>query len=286
MQSTATALQSTPEGYDGRVDYITAYWSPDDANRFPETSILEAINGKITEGYTERSARHAGITWLQAAGIGLGIRADERFYRAQGDCAASYWALHSKGCTQVSRLDVALTVALSEPEHGAAQRLYREFCALPRAAGQPRTAKLVQDSKRGETCSVGSRTSDVYLRVYDWGVAHASAPSGCRWRFEAELKGERATSALALLRDDASPELAAAALARTLFTDRRIEVPVMTQTKRISIRVREETDIEAKLRWLEQSIGPSVRKMIDAGYIEAVLDALGITEHVSINSPK
>lgn len=134
----------------------------------------------------------------------------------------------------------------------------------------------------GATFALGARTSDVYLRLYDWGVAHESSEPGCCWRYEAELKGAVATRYGSLLHSGSTSDAAIAGLVYALFTDRRCTMPEIADAIRLTKRPRKKTDLEGKLNWLSTQIRPSVRRLIEKGYIEAVIEALGLDEYVHL----
>lgn len=289
---TALSMTDTVQAFDGRastfdatIDYITAFWNQDALERFPEAQIMEQINGEIAEGHREQRRSRNGIDWFGSGGAFVGTRDDQRFYRAHGHCAHAGTPTAAQTCSSLSRIDGALTVGFEHPQTGRARTAFDGFRQLAPAAGQPRSARLIENSTSGETCYVGSRQSDTYLRLYDWGVAHDAAPAGCRWRFEVEWKGARANSVGSLLLSHELRELAIAALVRTTFTDRRIEVPWETGILRSAMETRQPTTVERQMAWLASQVRPTVGSLTDSGYLSGVLDALGLTGRVTINPP-
>lgn len=282
MQSTAQALTANPDSWDADIDYLTAYWSLDEREAFPEAKLIGYINGQINAGHREQRRSSHGIEWWGAGGAALGVRDGERYYRASGQCAAEVFRTCAGSARHFSRLDGRLDCCYAQAQERRGRAAYEGFQRLPRAAGQPRSAKLVQDTDRGETLYIGSRQSDVFLRFYDAGIAHETHRAGCRWRYEVELKGSRATDAAALLYKATSQELATAALVRTAFTDRRVTCPVLLEDLRCKVRSRETTDLDRRLDWLAGQVAPSVARLVADGYIEAALEALGLGQLVEV----
>lgn len=284
MQSTAEVPQRRAERFDATVDYITAYWQPEDAHGFPERSILEAINGEVKAGNTEQRRSQRGIEWFGAGATWLGTRGDERYHRAHGPSAHRTWEESALSCTSLSRLDLALTCHQGADELQTAAEAYRESCSAPATRGRPSKKLLIQNNEGGQTFALGSRRSDVYLRLYDWGVAHQTAAAGCCWRYEAELKGSVATRHAAFLLSSTQRELAIAAIVRTLFTDRSVTVPIVSEALRIDMRPQPPSTVDRKLAWLSKQVRPALRKLYDAGYLESALEALGVFDMVERDS--
>jgi len=286
MQSTAHAPSGLASGWSAQLDYLTAYWHPEDAEAFPENEILGYIHEQIEAGNDEQRRSSNGIEWFGAGGAAAGWRGGDRFIRYSGEAAARYGLAHSASSTSYSRADCALTQSLRSPRRGEAARIFRHLGRLPRAAGQPRKRTFTESEEGGQTVTLGSRTSDVYLRVYDYGIAHDCAPVGCRWRYEAELKGDRADWAVALLRSGEVRELAMAALVRTIFTDRRIDLEDMTGGAAIKLDPLTKTSRMKRLEWLQKQVRPAVERLIRDGQLEAAITALGLDPYVTINPKK
>lgn len=282
MTSTADSIWNTPESWYAGVDYLTAYWNPVDSDRFPEHKLIEKLHGQIAEGNPERIVNRRGVIWHESGSVGLGRRGDERWYRASGHGAESALEICAPSLSAVRRLDCQITGTWGDHQGECGSRAYEAFTALGNAFGKTRTATLITDNSGGNSCSFGSRTSECYLRIYDHGVKHGTSEPGCCWRFEAELKGRTADRYASLLMSETQRELAAAAITRTLFTDRRIEVPIMARELRTDVRPQEPMTMEKKLRWIEQSVAPSIATLREQGYLQAALEALGLSDHVII----
>lgn len=123
----------------------------------------------------------------------------------------------------------------------------------------------------------------MYLRLYDWGVAHKTSPAGCHWRYEAELKGSRATQAAALLRSADVVDLAIRGLVYSLYTDRRIPVEWSPEAPAIKLPPSTRSTRMKRLAWLSKLVRPSVQRLVADGQLVAVIKALGLSEHVRCN---
>ncbi len=263
---------------DAGVDYITASWSSNDLEAFPESTIRGLIDGNIANGFIEHSRFRNGIEWSGCGGIDLGRRDRERFYRASGDCAHSTFLACARSASNVSRIDLQCTVGFRDPTLECAERAFSQFSALPGACGQPRTAVLVQDNSLGQTCSIGSRRSNVYLRIYDHGIAHKSADAGMSWRLEAELKGSMAKRYAALLFTCSSARAQLPDIVHGLFSDRRVDPPWVLGNRWSVVIDPAISDVESKMKWLSGQVAPTIEYLVGEGYITGVLDALRLPQ--------
>ena len=118
----------------------------------------------------------------------------------------------------------------------------------------------------------------MYLRIYDHGVAHKSSPAGCRWRLEAELKGRAATRYSALLFKDDSGAPPIGDMVHQLFRDRRVRPPWRSGVGFSFARDVDVSDVDRKMKWLAGQVEPSVAWLVAEGYIDGVLDALGLAQ--------
>lgn len=273
------------EATEATVDYFTAYW-PEGASDGHADTLAREYHGKAERaGFKERARSQRGVLWFERGGVALGVRGEERWIRAHGPDADAAFGRSEATCAHYSRIDLAVTARTERPEAAYATRVYEHFAGLPRAAGQPRSGQLIADTKGGNTCYIGSRTSDCYIRVYDWGAAHDTADPGTAWRFEVETKGRVAAAVRPLLRNEDTRAAAIAGYVRAAMLDRRLAAPWEAELARAVRAPRQKSGIEEKLAWFESQVAPSVGTLIDAGYIQAVVESLGLAPWVQINQP-
>jgi len=181
--------------------------------------------------------------------------------------------------TKITRLDLCVTV--SGPEVGT----WWGASALAQAHHPndhiKRSLSSVGDPEGAYTVYVGSPSSDYRLTVYrkdlespyeDW-----SSPS---WRYEMRVRKPHSdvmAHKLARLPAGESNAAILSYLADKLF-ERGIHVPwqdVPGPAIAVAQR-RRSTSIDRSLAWIEQSVAPSARRLLDAGYTKELLHALGI----------
>lgn len=134
--------------------------------------------------------------------------------------------------------------------------------------------KLLETFGRGDTLTVGSRTSEKYGRLYDKEMESLD-PSyeGC-WRYEVEYKGDHARAAFERLRVAPSIPRAAAELAAQQWRAWCVPFPDVAIVSAEPLYIpREKPDVEKKGEWLMEQVLPTLAWLVDNGY-EHVVDKL------------
>ncbi len=194
-----------------------------------------------------------------------------------------------------TRFDVQTTVVLAEDDPGYARRMAERADAYRRSGereGYPFKVHVRDGFGDGDTLEIGTRGSEVYLRLYDkhregFKKTHSKqlqpgqfAPGS--WRYEAELKGGAATELYCRLFEapDGSEGHSQAVLTevRGLFTDRGLDLPVGEGVARPIRELRYRSDIDRTRAWLRSAVRPTIKQLIADGYLAEVLADLGVGE--------
>ena len=226
--------------------------------------IYRGPNGKGHFAYGEASTEIMG-TIVQASGY-FAQRYVEEFL-----CCDARWA----------RVDLCVDCQLEVPAPNLAMDYYTW---AKENGGGKRTYSIIQNTMQGSTLYVGSRSSYDFGRVYDKGmeISRENEP-GKVWRYEIELKQERAKAAVnSLMSYHSRNQNTSHAIAVTVYDwfDRRNVPPVFKRkdSEGLNLSVKLETPHETqKLLWLRKQVSPTVRELLSDNKRE-VLDALGITE--------
>lgn len=285
MRCTAKPFSTSAEAWTASIDYYTGYWPAVDLERVPEAEIFSIINEEADNGQRERASRNQGIDWFGAGGCYYGSRGDERWVRLSGDRAARSWRVAQGADAAVRRVDCAVTCRFAAPQPEGARAAFAQWERLPAGFGQPTRARLVATKATGDTFYLGSRQSEAYLRLYDYGAAHGTDRLGAAWRFEVEAKGRLATRWAALLSSSSVEQIAAAGLVYAAFCDRRVEVPFEASALRGEIDTEVESPLAAKLEWLSTQVRPTVGRLIELGYLEEVIERLGLRDVIPPTQP-
>src|SRR4030042_2129447 len=137
-----------------------------------------------------------GYSGYRIAGMAWGMRHDGCIMMLSGQDAAINWLPALSLAQNVTRLDLAVTVALADPITDVAKRAYAWVLTHPHnCPSKKRKYSYVENSAGGQTVYIGSRVSDQFGRLYDKGCESAKdacAPPGLLWRYEVEFKAYRA----------------------------------------------------------------------------------------------
>lgn len=246
-------------------------------------------NGYESESAVYRTYEHAGRTVADWLGE---VASDEKPWGANGYTGRSIgpvaWGHGREGvCIQVSgpgserlraynppwdnvsRLDIQVTFWFAEDSEGIARDVARKSASAASAARhRPWGVQHINGYGKGDTCYIGSRRSAVFLRAYDkWREQGETEDWRYAWRFEVELKESQGVAYWEGPRGSVpSPDYWASA-AVPFWRNRGITLPrCVSDTMAEAIRVpRPKTTTESRLRWLAESVGPSIVKLQRAG---------------------
>lgn len=178
--------------------------------------------------------------------------------------------------TNVSRLDLQVTVWTHGEQCNLAVENYRKLVASRRQAHRPGQISLTTVYPEGDTLNVNKRTSDAFGRLYDKASEAQAAPQHTLWRYEVEFK-----------RRAAMAESAAYAASGSLPSYARNRVHSWWEAKGVIPSFRpddwsldekallEETRRDV-LTWFEKSVSVTVARAVKRWGLEATIQALGL----------
>jgi hypothetical protein len=233
-----------------------------------------AAGGDVVPATLRDYAGHRGD------GFFYGARSEDSIIILSGPRAAAHWREYVAVASNVSRLDLQVTLWTHGEQPHIAREAYHRLRRLPAGRGRPRSLTLIQSHPRGETLNIGRRTSDAYGRCYDWAAAHTKEEARTIWRYEVEYKRHYAARKAAAL--------SAASCARTFtslevkqwFEVRGLPVPFDAGDARHSDEASLKEANRDVLRWMEESLSKTIAKQINRHGLTRVLSALGLSDKV------
>ena len=181
----------------------------------------------------------------------------------------------------LARWDVQLTLWF-EREVPSIARSVAESSVNARASVSHRPWKvaLIEGYGGGDTTYIGSRSSDSFLRVYDkWREAREAEEWRYSWRFEVELKDERANENWPVAGAPSPGPYWYAGLVSSAFWGRGVKLPSLEQVPSVPLAhsPAKATTTESRLAWLHNQVRPTVDKLLAQGVsLSRVLEALGL----------
>ena len=264
------------------IDYLTCSYEPSAVDGALDELIDATIVSERSKGNFVKPWSGYGYSGLKVGQFHCGERPDGRCVMLSGELAHESWARFAATASNVSRLDIEVTGRCGRQPAAEIARLLRAARGFSPPTGRPRKVGLRREWPQGMTLYLGSRQSAVYMRIYDKGAESGDDYyAGCV-RIEAELKkGASAFMAAYLLRSPdreqavcvrLSQLLAGSGGGSQLLNDTRYQL-ILTDLQRSPRCL---SDIATSLSWLTTQVSPTVKRLIDAGEKEKVLEALGL----------
>lgn len=195
-----------------------------------------------------------------------------------GLTAGEYWYSIAPKSTNVTRIDLAVTVEAVEPKPEYIQQVY---LAIPEEYNRSRQYSLLQNKTGGLTLYVGNRSSYNYGRLYDKGVETGDYKPGNQFRYEVELKKPKSyDTAMEIAHRVRTGEVLEPMIVNYVyhwFYVRGLQPAFEADQNYVSpdIQARISTK-DSKLTWLRTSVRPTVTRLIEAGFGREVLEALDL----------
>lgn len=210
--------------------------------------------------------------------IAMGERHDGCYCRLSGRCAHDNWRRCAVWADNVSRIDLQCTVRLPDTTNPAALAYAAvQHPDIRRRGRAVTTATHIENTKRGETTYIGSRSSDRMGRLYNKGVESKEEVYRDCWRWEIEYKNRAAPHVsgwLSLQPDDAT---AVAATVHRAYADWGAPPDWRAGALDVSSPpARQQTDDERRLAWLYAQVRPVVAGLTERGRLVEVVRALGL----------
>lgn len=269
---------NNPTGAKASVDYLTATASNDKASGNLLHRLYDVLGPDRLHEYIWKPWRFKGFAGRSTEGVRYGVRGEESIVILSGSRASAHWADIAGLATNVTRIDLALTVELEAPM----PHLAREFYAEAMESGNANYG-YVTTTRGGSTLYVGSRTSQFYGRLYDKS-AEQGQESGKVWRWEIEVKKPKSRTAVVALMDQDKPAEWIHNYVHAWFTMRGIECPqpglYLDTALEIGAIVK---TTDKTIAWLRSQVKPAVHKLITAGFKDQVQEALGL--NISTTQP-
>lgn len=228
------------------------------------------------EGFHVKPSRPMGYDGWQVGPWFGGARQDGFMLRVSGQDAHDVAAGLLGREVNITRLDLQATFKAIPSQPGWAAWCGAETERRRLAAVQCNWAAVrhLNAFGKGDTLSVGSRTSDKYGRLYDKEMESLDPSyAGC-WRYELEYKGDYASAALAEVFRVDDPPAKALELVSAQWRSWCVPFPAIVSRETSALVVdRQKTDVERRLEWLRRQVAPTLRELSALGY-RAELDKI------------
>jgi DNA relaxase NicK len=267
---------------DMSVDYVTiTAKTPHTCNHLLNLGYEVSYYEQSVNREVEKGAALHGYRGKSIGKLFYGEREDGIMVRASGSLAnvlmvgVGTWG---KLCS-FPRVDIQATGKLEWDNRWYAQQAAQKArnASAGKAKGRQSIVALYDGDVRGSTCSIGSRNSARYLRLYDKTRESSTPVDSNLWRWEVEYKKPLANQIAARLIDSQGNPQYIAAQVYGEFSMKGVTPPweanQAIEAARIGVPL---STVERNLRWLRTNVRPTIERLLAMGYTEEVMCALGL----------
>jgi replication initiation factor len=228
-----------------------------------------------------KSASRLGYDGISCGGAFIGERHDGSVAIYTGGMASLVFDDTYHEEVHCSRIDVQLTIELSEDDPSFGKHRYLEAIRANDMLPSSRRRKLSEYSTHGggATYYIGARSSGTFGRIYDkMRESLLDAYRNC-WRYETEAHNKEATRLYHYLRvvDVPLPQVLRGYLARW-YIKRGILCPFWLDGAPPALwaKIHDKSDSDRRLRWLREQVRPALRTLRQVANDATIAEALGI----------
>jgi DNA relaxase NicK len=243
---------------------------------------LRCLDAISKEGYELQYRDMLGYAGVSVGNCFVGTRHDTHMIQMSGRHADAYFEQIYRYDAHISRLDIQVTAKFHKMPKGIAKEAYRdavsENATIP--IGRRRKIWVVVGSDGGDTCYVGSTSSDERGCLYNKEVQSEDTNYTKSWRYEVRLRNGKATSVARSLqaRTTNRPSFCGDYVA-VWYEKRGIKAPWTFDASNVIIPPVKTlpTDIERKFNWLRHQVSPTVKYLLTVSDKETILALLGLS---------
>lgn len=242
------------------MDWLTLTFKEGGKWEAARVAAQHALQREVADGEDEKPLRFQGYDGCQAGRVGYGTRDDGAIIRLSGSLADEGLRDLLPLASNVSRIDLALTLSLPPTWPNPMKEGFRVGPTIKPARGAAPDYQLIEHSRQGTTLYVGARTSPRFGRVYDkWKQSQLDFYRGCT-RYELEAKGRLAARVAAAVAGAADRRSTIRVYVRDYFQPRGVDVPYDETDADLHLSLyRPRTSDFSRLHWL----GTQVKGVID-----------------------
>ena len=195
--------------------------------------------------------------------------------QASGALAWSLWRTLGARANHCTRMDLQVTWPIDGEAGTYVRDQYEVAQMAPHREGRPHALQLTDTPEGAKMLTIGSRSSELYGRIYDKG-RESKLPEYQNWvRWEVEVKGDQANDLDKWLRRDKMEIPHTRAIVCDYFTKRGV-APFWETYEAMFVEPpvkRARTD-DTKIAWLASQVGPTIKTLREHGKLPQAIRAL------------
>lgn len=185
------------------------------------------------------------------------------------------------------RIDIQTTGRLEWDNRWYAQQASQKARAASHGekGGRQSRVALIDGDTWGSTCTIGSRASSRFIRIYDKTREQKLGVEPNLWRWEVEYKQRLGPIIAARLLQSRVDKAYIAAQVYSELMSKGVTPPWEVNQHIGAVRTEvEKTSLDKQLKWLKETVAPMLRRLDAGGYTEEYMFALGILDRNSDDS--
>lgn len=264
------------------VDYVTLTAKADTIEASVLRDVWSAVSGgMLMEGHKKKPMQALGYAGEQVGTLFYGYCSSGYILRASGTIANEVVEVLRGSPIEphCTRFDAQVTYAFDCDQDAMLEEQRVSILNHQEAnpAGRQPSLTLIDGVGKGGTVLIGKRSSEVYCRIYDKTREQKLEGPPWLWRWEIEAKGRRAQEALRMGMRSHTLAGAVKHMVDSVMAARGAWVPwELGALDAFPPLPRPGTNAEKQLNWLRNQVAGTVAELIEDGYREQVLDALGL----------
>jgi DNA relaxase NicK len=262
------------------IDWLSMSMKGDD-DGYQEwaTAATRCVERVAREGYQLEARSLLGYSGISAGNCFFGQNDTSGYAQITGEKAN--WALPIlyRGNAHISRIDVQLTAQYDVMDKNIGKKAYRDSIrandALPK--GRKRKVWIIVGSDGGDTCYIGSTSSEQRARIYNKEVQSEDTNYTRCWRYEVVFRNGLATGlARNISISPISQEEYALEVVSDWLSKRGVGMGEIGGMGGVVLPIERTlpTDIERKLKWLDSQVKPTIRYLIERGFRDTLQELL------------
>lgn len=258
------------------VDWITATSRETEQERSLLTLGEHMLREERRLGNDLSGWRFKGFEGETSGAVDVGVRNGLSIVRLRGKAASFDWYDVYERASNVSRLDLQVTLRFEGLEPSRVIRKCHERVKRTKYLGKPQKWHYRQDVENGDTLEVARRVSEKFGRIYDKDRQSRIEFYRQCVRFELELHDDAARWASACLSDGCSVPERALSILQGFFKPRGVTLPLDSANPETISFPRLASDFERRLLWIEKCVRPTVERARALNRLAEVMIALGL----------
>jgi DNA relaxase NicK len=243
---------------------------------------LKCLDTVVSEGHQLEYRDMLGYRGVGAGGCFVGTREDTHMVQMSGRYAHQFFGAVYRPDAHVSRADIQVTVKHKHMPKRVAKEAYKDAItsnnSLP--VGRRRKVWIIVGSDGGDTCYIGSSSSDARGRLYNKEVQSEDPLYTRCWRYEVMLRNDHATNLCRSLQARIADYTQFCSDYVAIWYEKRgITIPWIISDAPVPIPPIKTlpTDIERKQNWLKHQVRPTVEYLLTVADRAVILELLGLS---------